>query len=92
MKSDTLFRLMAQMDSHFAADDQSPADRAVWTDLKRHIMRMKDGLNLVETTLRMEREFGRPFTEEMAQGRRLCTLRPRGAKSRAEQDGVRRQI
>ena len=27
---------------------------------------MKDGLNLVETTLRMERELGRPFTEEMA--------------------------
>jgi hypothetical protein len=50
MKSDTFFRLMAQMDSHFAADDQSPANRAVWTDLKRHIVRMKDG-NLVETTL-----------------------------------------
>ena len=32
----------------------------------RHILRMKDGLNLVETTLRMEREFGRPFNEEMS--------------------------
>jgi hypothetical protein len=34
--------------------------------LKRHIVRMLDGLTPVEMTLRQERELGRPFTEEMA--------------------------
>ena len=64
--NEQLVRLMAQMDSHFAADDASPADRDVWKALKRHTVGMMDGLSLVETTLRMERELGRPFTEEMA--------------------------
>src|SRR5262245_15464726 len=34
--------------------------------LKRHILGMMDGLSIVETTLRMERELGKPFTEGMA--------------------------
>jgi hypothetical protein len=36
--NEQLVRLMAQMDSHFAADDVSPADRDVWKGLKRHIV------------------------------------------------------
>jgi hypothetical protein len=63
---DQLVRLIAQMDNHFATDDASSADRDDWKALKRHIVRMMDGLALVETTLRMERELGRPFTEETA--------------------------
>jgi hypothetical protein len=44
----------------------SPADRDVWQGLKRHVVRMMDGLALVETTLRIKRELGRPLTEEVA--------------------------
>jgi hypothetical protein len=33
-----LFTLLARMDSHFAADDASPADRRDWKALKRHIV------------------------------------------------------
>ena len=65
MPNEQLVRVMARMDSHFAADDASPADRNDWKTPKRYIVRMMDGLALVETTLRMERELGRPFTEEM---------------------------
>jgi len=57
------------MDGHFAADDQSPADRNDWKALKRHIVRLMDGLALVETTLREERERGIPLTAET--GRKL---------------------
>jgi hypothetical protein len=59
-----LFTLLARMDSYFAADDASPADRRDWK--KRHIVRMLDVLTLVEATLREERERGRPFGAEMA--------------------------
>jgi hypothetical protein len=62
--TDKLFRLIASMDSVFACDDQSPADCARWRELKRHIIRMKDALDLVETTLREERERGIPLTTE----------------------------
>ena len=65
-KKDQLFRLLRRMDSHFAADDAFPADGAAWEDLKRHIVRMKNALDIVETTLRKERELGRSFTEETA--------------------------
>jgi hypothetical protein len=47
-------------------DDASPADRRDWKALKRHVVRMKDALNFVETTLREEHELGRPFDAEMA--------------------------
>ena len=52
-----LFRLMARMDSVLACDDQSPAERNDWRELKRHIVRMKDALTLV-MTVREERERG----------------------------------
>jgi hypothetical protein len=63
---DQLFRLMARMDSMFACDDQSPADRNDWRELKRHIVRMKDALTLVHVTLREERERGIPQSAETA--------------------------
>jgi len=31
-----------------------PSDRDLWCELKRHIVRMKDALDLVERTVRME--------------------------------------
>jgi hypothetical protein len=64
--ADQFFRLIAQLDGHFAADDQSPADCNRWHELKRHLVRMKDALDLVETTLREERERGIPLTAETA--------------------------
>jgi hypothetical protein len=66
MSPNERLRVMARMDSHFAADDVSPADRDDWKALKRQIVRTMDGLSLVETTVRMERERGRPLTEETA--------------------------
>jgi hypothetical protein len=62
--TDKIFNLIATMDSHFAADDQSPADRARWLVLKRHLIGMKDALDLVRVTLSEERERGIPLTAE----------------------------
>ena len=61
-----LSRLMARMDSVFACDDQSPADRNDWRELKHHIVRMRDGLTLVHVTLREGRQRGIPLTAETA--------------------------
>jgi hypothetical protein len=44
---DQLTRLIAGIDRHFGYDDR-------WRELKRHIVRMKDALDLVESTVRME--------------------------------------
>jgi hypothetical protein len=59
--ADQLFRLIASLDSHFAADDAFPADAARWRELKRHIVRMKDGLDMARIEVR-----SRPLTEELA--------------------------
>src|SRR5262249_41199678 len=61
-----LYRLMARMDSVFACNDQSPANRNDWRELKHHIVRMRDGLTLVHVTLREERERGISLTAETA--------------------------
>ena len=61
-----LYRLMARMDCVFACEDQHPAGRNEWRELKRHIVRMRDGLTLVHVTLREERERGIPLTAETA--------------------------
>ena len=45
-RKDLLLRILAQQKKHFAADDYSPADTDRWRELKRHIARMKDGLDL----------------------------------------------
>src|SRR5215475_11668997 len=62
-------RLIACMNSHFARDDQSPADCEMWRQLRRHIVRMKTALHLVHLTLREERGRGMPLTAET--GRKL---------------------
>jgi hypothetical protein len=59
-----LFRLIARLDDHFAADDQLPANAARWRELKRHVIQMKNALDLVQTTLREERERGVPLTSD----------------------------
>jgi hypothetical protein len=61
-----LFRLIALLDSHFAADDQLSADAARWREFRRSVIRMKDALDLVQTTLRKEREQGVPLTADTA--------------------------
>jgi hypothetical protein len=64
--SDQLLRLVACMNGHFACDDQSPADRETWLQLRRHIVRMRDALSLMYITLREERECSIPLMAEKA--------------------------
>jgi hypothetical protein len=45
-RKDQPLRILAQLDKHFAADDCSLADADRWRELKRHIVRMKDALDL----------------------------------------------
>jgi hypothetical protein len=65
-QADQLLRIIAALDKHFAAEDQLPADRDRWRELLRRIVRMKDALNLVRTTLRKERKRGIPPTPDTA--------------------------
>src|SRR5215471_17590314 len=48
---DQLFRILSTLDGHFRADDCSPADADRWRELKRHILRMLDGLGLAHIEL-----------------------------------------
>lgn len=66
---DQLIRLIAGMNSHFACNDQLPADCDAWHQLRRHVVRMNTALVLVYVTLREERESGIPLTPET--GRKL---------------------
>jgi hypothetical protein len=50
-RKDQLLRILAQLDKHFAADDCSPADADRWRELKRHIVRFKDALDLARIEL-----------------------------------------
>jgi hypothetical protein len=50
-RKDQLLRILAQLDKHFAADDCSPADADRWRELKRHIVRFKDALDLARMEL-----------------------------------------
>jgi hypothetical protein len=50
-RKDQLLRILAALDGHFAADDCSPADADRWRQLKRHIVRMKDALDLARIEL-----------------------------------------
>lgn len=65
-KRDQLYRIIASLDGHFAVDDISEADADRWRALRRHVVRMRDELTLVETTLREERVRGIPITAETA--------------------------
>ena len=64
--ADKLSRLMRAMDNHFAPADAFPGNAARWRELKRQIVRMKDALDIVHTTLREERERGTPITAATA--------------------------
>jgi hypothetical protein len=50
-RNDQLLRILAQLDGVFAADDISPTDADRWRQLKRHIARMKDALDLARIEL-----------------------------------------
>jgi len=47
-----LYPIIASLDDHFAADDTSPADQDRWRELKRYIVRMKEGLDMARIMLR----------------------------------------
>jgi hypothetical protein len=64
--ADKLFRILAHLDAHFAADDVLPADADRWRELKRYIVRMEDALDVVHTTLREQRERGIALTADTA--------------------------
>jgi len=68
VRGDQLKRPITGIDRHFKDDDR-------WRELKRHIVRIKDALDPVESTVRMEPLLG--DTEMGEQARRLGTLRPR---------------
>jgi hypothetical protein len=59
-KRDQLFRIIAALDRHFSAEDVSPADAVKWRELKRHIARMKNALELAAVALQ------EPLTEDTA--------------------------
>jgi hypothetical protein len=50
-RKDQLLRILAQLDEHFDADDCSPAYADRWRELKRHIVRSKDALDLARIEL-----------------------------------------
>ena len=56
-----MLRIIAALDGLFANDAISPADQDRWRELKRHIMRMKDGLDMARIEVR-----SRPLSEELA--------------------------
>jgi hypothetical protein len=58
-----LSQLIAALDGHFAANDVSPADAGNWRELKRQLIRMRDGLVLILTTLEWSAA-GLPLTDE----------------------------
>ena len=45
-RKDQLLRILLALDSHFDDDRISPADVDRWDELKRHVVRMKEGLEL----------------------------------------------
>ena len=50
-RKDQLLRILFALDGHFADDSVSPADADGWCELKRHVVRMKEGLDLALTEL-----------------------------------------
>ena len=45
-RKDQLLRILFALDRHFDDDRLSPADQDRWHELKRHVVRMKEGLDL----------------------------------------------
>ena len=84
--ADQLFRLLALLDNHFAADDTFPVDADRWRELKRHITRMKDGFDLargIEPRARRASDQG-----NRAQGAAACAVRSRRENRLAQWGGV----
>ena len=75
-RKDQLLRILAALDGHFAADDCSPADADRWRELKRHITRIKDGLDLAR---------GAPQTKEIV-GKALQHVRLGSARKPRKPD------
>jgi len=59
-RKDQLLRILFALDGHFADDRVSPADQDRWCELKRHVVRMKEGLDLALAEL----VSGAPANEE----------------------------
>ena len=59
-RKDQLLRILFALDGHFADNRVSPADQDRWHALKRHIVRMKEGLELALSEL----VSGAPANEE----------------------------
>jgi hypothetical protein len=49
--ADRLLRILARLDRHFRANDSSTSDADRWRELKNHITRMRDGLDLARVEL-----------------------------------------
>jgi len=50
-RKDQLLRILAALDAHFVEDGLSTANQDRWRELKRHIVRMKDALDLARIEL-----------------------------------------
>jgi hypothetical protein len=85
-RKDQLLRILAALDGHFAADDCSPADADRWRELKRHITRIKDGLDLARIELE-SLERGAPQTKEIV-GKALQHVRLGSARKPASAMGA----
>jgi hypothetical protein len=59
-RKDQLLRILFALDSHFDDDGISPADVDRWGVLKRHVIRMEEGLKFALTEL----VSGAPANEE----------------------------
>lgn len=59
-RKDQLLRVLFALDRHFDDDRVTPADADRWRELKRHVVRMKEGLDLALTEL----VSGAPANEE----------------------------
>jgi len=59
-RKDQLLRILFALDRHFDDDRVTPADADRWRELKRHVVRMKEGLDLALTEL----VSGAPANEE----------------------------
>ena len=72
---DQLFRLIAGMNTHFACNDQLPADCDAWHQLRRHVVRMNTALVLVYVNAtRGARDWHTAYARDRAQARGVGAL------------------
>ena len=65
-RRDQVRRIIAALDKHLADEDRFSADADRWRELKRHIVAMREALDLVATTLREQRQRAIPLTDDAA--------------------------